>query len=44
MELRGFNLRKRTSAYKVTRMGAMDAAALLAGAAVIALSVLMNRL
>ncbi len=44
VELRGFNLRTRTSAYKVTRIGARDAAALLAGAALIALSVLMNGL
>ena len=44
VELRGFNLRTRTSAYKVTRMGAADAGALLIGAALIALSVLMNTL
>ena len=44
VELRGFNLRTRTSAYKVTRMTGMDWAALALGAALIALSVLMNTL
>ena len=42
VELRGFNLRKRESAYKVTRMGVPDAVALLLGAALIAAAVLMN--
>ncbi len=44
VELRGFNLRTRTSAYKVTRMAGADWAALALGAALIALSVLMNTL
>ena len=44
VELRGFNLRTRTSAYKVTRMTALDGAALAIGAALIALSVIMNSL
>jgi energy-coupling factor transport system permease protein len=44
VELRGFNLRTRTSAYKVTRMTGTDWAALALGAALIALSVLMNTL
>ncbi len=42
VELRGFNLRTRTSAYKVTHMKAVDGAVLLAGAVLIALSVIMN--
>lgn len=44
VELRGFNLRTRTSAYKVTHMTALDGAALAIGAALIALSVIMNSL
>ena len=42
VELRGFNLRTRTSAYKVTHMKTADGAVLLAGAVLIALSVIMN--
>jgi ABC-type cobalt transport system, permease component CbiQ and related transporters len=44
VELRGFNLRTRTSAYKVTHMRAADGAALLLGAALIILSVWANTL
>ena len=44
VELRGFNLRTRTSAYKVTRMAGADWVALALGAVLIALSVLMNTL
>ncbi len=44
VELRGFNLRTRASAYKVTHMKSMDALALIAGAALIALSVIVNAL
>ena len=44
VELRGFNLRTRTSAYKVTHMKGADWAVLTAGAALIALSVILNTL
>ncbi len=44
VELRGFNLRTRKSAYKVTRMRAADGVALLLGAALVAGSVLVNSL
>ncbi len=44
VELRGFNLRTRRSAYKVTRMRATDGWALLLGAALVAGAVLLNSL
>ena len=43
VELRGFNLRTRASTYKVPHMHTADLFALLLGAALIALSVLLNR-
>ena len=44
VELRGFNLRTRTSAYKVTHMTTADYIVLILGAGLIALSVLINSL
>ena len=44
VELRGFNLRTRASAYKVSHMIAVDGMALLLGAALVALSFWMNTL